>query len=68
MINLRIVYNYRYKVWELYHEDVNEMLAQDKNIYNLILVADSIAKLIKPSRVVFIPQEIIKEILINEYC
>lgn len=64
---LRILYNYDLKIWELYHEDLNEKIAQDNNIYELIVTADIIAKLIKPSKIVFIPQNILKEILLNEY-
>ncbi|MDF2699501.1 MAG: hypothetical protein K0Q49_1057 [Haloplasmataceae bacterium] len=67
MKKLRIVYNYKYRIWELFHQDVNERIAYDKSIYDLIVTADIIAKLIKPSQVVFIPQNLLSEILINEY-
>jgi hypothetical protein len=55
------------KSWDLYHQDLNEVIASDSNIYELIITADIIAKLIKPSQIVFIPQNIIKEILLSEY-
>lgn len=67
MKKLKIVYNYKERMWELYHEDLNERIAYDHNIYELIITADIIAKLIKPSQIVFIPQNIIKEILLSEY-
>lgn len=67
MIKLRIIYNYDEKIWELYHQDLSDKIAYDNNIYNLILTADEIAKLIKPSKIVFIPQKILKEIVIKEY-
>lgn len=67
MIKLRIIYNYDKKIWELFHQDLNERIAFDSNIYNLILTADEIAKLIIPAQILFVPQNIIKEIVIKEY-
>lgn len=67
MKKLKIVYNYQKKAWDLYHQDLNEVIATDSNIYELIITADIIAKLIKPSQIVFIPQNIVKEILLSEY-
>lgn len=52
---------------ELYHQDVEIEIASNHNIYELIMTADLIAKLIKPAQVVFIPQSLPKEIVINEY-
>lgn len=67
MIKLRIVYNYDKKIWELFHQDVMERIACDHNIYGLIRTADNIAKLIKPAQVLFVPLNVMKEIVINEY-
>ncbi len=67
MIKLRIIYNYDNKIWELFHQDLNERIAFNHNIYDLIVTADAIAKLIKPSQIIFVPQNLIKEIVINEY-
>lgn len=67
MIKLRILYNYEKKRWELYHQDVDIEIASNHNIYDLIITADLIAKLIKPAQVVFVPQSLPKEIVINEY-
>ena len=67
MKKLKIVYNHQKKTWDLYHQDLNEVIARDHNIYELIITADIIAKLIKPSQIVFIPQQMFKEILLSQY-
>lgn len=67
MKKLKIVYNYQKKAWDLFHQDLQEVIATDHNIYELIITAEIIAKLIKPSQIVFIPQHMIKEIIISEY-
>ncbi len=67
MIKLRIKYNYDKKVWELFHQDVIENIACNHNIYGLIVTADTIAKLIKPAQIIFVPLNLMKEIVINEY-
>jgi len=67
MIKLRIIYNYSKKIWELFHQDLNEQIACNHNIYDLIVTADAIAKLIKPAQIIFVPQNLVKEIIINEY-
>lgn len=67
MIKLRIVYNYDKKIWELFHQDVVERIAYNHNIYGLIVTADSIARLIKPAQILFVPLNVMKEIIINEY-
>lgn len=67
MIKLRIVYNYDKKIWELFHQDVMERIAYNHNIYGLIVTADSIARLIKPAQILFVPLNVMKEIIINEY-
>ncbi|HEY8364925.1 MAG TPA: hypothetical protein VIK84_05070 [Haloplasmataceae bacterium] len=67
MIKLKIIYNYDKKIWELFHQDVVERIACDHNIYDLIITADTIAKLIKPSQLIFVPLNLMKEIVINEY-
>lgn len=67
MKKLKIVYNHQKKTWDLYHQDLNEVIASDHNIYELIITADIIAKLIKPSQIVFIPQQMFKEILLSQY-
>lgn len=67
MKKLKIMYNHQQKAWDLYHQDFSEVIASDKNIYELIVTADIIAKLIKPSQIVFIPQQLVKEILLSQY-
>ena len=67
MIKLKLVYNFDQKIWELFHQDVSERIAYDNDIYGLIKVADSIAKLIKPAKVIFVPLNLMKELVINEY-
>lgn len=67
MIKLRLIYNYEKKIWELFHQDLKERIASNHNIYDLIVTADTIAKLIKPAQILFVPQNLVKEIIINEY-
>lgn len=67
MVKLRIIYNYEKKIWDLFHEDLIERIACNHNIYDLIVSANTIAKLIKPAQIVFVPQNLLKEIVINEY-
>ena len=67
MIKLRIIYNYEKKIWELFHQDLKERIACNHNIYELIVTADAIAKLIKPAQILLVPQNLLKEIVINEY-
>jgi len=67
MIKLRILYNHDKKIWELFHQDVMERIACNHNIYGLIVTADSIAQLIKPAQILFVPLNLMKEIVINEY-
>ncbi|QVK18969.1 hypothetical protein KHQ81_04455 [Mycoplasmatota bacterium] len=67
MIKLRIIYNYEKKIWELFHQDLVEKIACNHNIYDLIVTGDAIAKLIKPAQIIFVPQNLMKEIIINEY-
>lgn len=67
MKKLKVVYNPKVRSWELYHQDLNELIARDHNIYELLITADIIAQLIKPAQIVFIPQTLVKEILLSEY-
>ncbi len=67
MIKLKIIYNYENRIWELFHQDLIDKIACNHNIYDLIVTAHAIAKLIKPAQIIFVPQNLMKEIVINEY-
>ncbi|HEY8436326.1 MAG TPA: hypothetical protein VIK63_04690 [Haloplasmataceae bacterium] len=67
MNKLKIVYHSGKQIWQLCHEDLQDIIATDHNIYELIITADIIAKLMKPCQIVFIPQHVIKELLLSEY-